>query len=164
MKNPYETLLGIIPDHPALRIMHFAQRPDTLSDALGDLTRTRDYEYRILTFDEAASQAFVQRFALSPHVKIKTVSPEQERFHVQAKMYDFVFIDRSIEHKNRFAKAIHPAIKNGGIVVVITRDIDADLEPWRHAFEEHFFVAFNRFELTEGLYVISAKKMHGWGG
>ncbi len=164
MNNPYATLLNIIPDHPALRIMHFAAQPDGLSDALGDLTRAREYEYLLLTFDADTTEAFVHRFAHMPHVKIKTVSPVQKRFHIQAKLYDYVFVSLSIEDKALFAQTIHSAIKNGGIVFVVTHDPHTDTEPWRRAFEEHFFVAFNRFELSEGLHIISAKKMHGWGG
>jgi hypothetical protein len=164
MKTPYETLLEIIPDHPAMRIMHFAARPDKLSDALGDLTRTREYEYRLLAFDADTADALSQRYAHMPHIKTKTVSPAQKRFHIQAKLYDYIFVSCAIEDKAHFAKAIHSAIKNGGIILIITSDPHTDTEPWRLAFEEHFFVAFNRFELADGLHVISAKKMHGWGG
>ena len=57
-------------------------------------------------------------------------------------------------------------MKNAANIFILLPDkaFREEIETWRKALEENFFVAFSTFELDEKWQVISAKKMHGWGG
>lgn len=163
MQKEYEKLLGIIPDHPAQRIMHFVERHTPLVDALAELTRTREYEYLLFAFDAEAARTLAQRFALSPHISVKPVTHDQARYHRQAKMYDFVFVEAAIPDPTAFLRRAYPAIKNAGTLLMLSHDPDLDIDAWREGMEEHYYVAFSTFELDGNTQVISGKKMHGWG-
>jgi len=164
MQKDYEQLLGIIPDHPALRIMHFVDRHTPLVDALAELTRIREYEYLLLTFDADTARTLAQHFALSPHISVKPITHDQARYHRQAKMYDFVFVEAAIPDPAIFLQRAYPAIKNAGSLLLLSHDPDLDTQAWRKGMEERYYVAFSAFELNADTQVISGKKMHGWGG
>jgi predicted nucleic acid-binding protein len=163
--HPIDQLLTIIPDHPALRVMHFVDRPTPLIDALADLTRRRDYEYRLLCFDEAQSDTLSRHYALEKRITVQSVTHDQARYHRQAKMYDYLFVEAHIPEVDTFLKKVYTSMKNAApFFALIHPNQRNQIETWRRAAEENFFVAFNTFDLTDSLHVISAKKMHGWGG
>ena len=164
MQTPYEKFLAVIPDHPAQRIMHFVDGQTPLTPALASLTHDRHYDYLLLCFDAAAAETLAQQHAASPHIKVKHVTHDQARFHIQAKMYDFVFVEAAIPDEAAFLRKVYTAMKNAAILFVLTAGKYEEIERWRIGTEENFYVAFNTFELSEGLQVVSAKKMHGWGG
>lgn len=164
MQNPYELLIEVIPDHPALRIMHLAQTHSILVDKLATLTQVRDYEYLLLCPDEAISLELSHCFASHPHIKVKSIAYTQTRFHVQAKMYDFVFVEAAVPDVTDFLKKIYRAMKNAAILFVFSSDGHEEVERWRVEMEDNFYVAFNTFALTGSIQIISGKKMHGWGG
>jgi len=164
MQNPYEPLIEVIPDHPALRIMHFTETHSILVDELAALTRARDYEYLLLSPDETISTELSHYFAAHPHIKARSVAYTQTRFHVQAKMYDFVFVEAAVPDATDFLKKMYRAMKNAATLFVLSSGGHEEVERWRIGMEENLYVAFNAFELTDTLQVISGKKMHGWGG
>ena len=162
MQTPYRQLLTIIPDHPAQRIMHLIDHPTPLVDLLSDFTRKREYDYLLLCFDPETARKLTERFALSSHVTVKHVTHDQARYHRQAKLYDFVFVEAGIPDPARFLQRVYPAIKNAGSLLLLSGD--PDVEAWREGMEAHYYVAFSAFELDSNTQVISGKKMHGWGG
>ena len=165
MQNPYEQLLGVIPDHPQLRILHFAPADTPLAAALAALTQARQYEYLLLSFDADAAQSLAERYAPYPHIRVRHVTHQQARFHTQARQYDYVFVESDIPDPYRFLPRVHTAMKNAATLFVLrAHDDPQETERWRMGMEEHYFVAFNAFGLGESLHLISAKKMHGWGG
>ncbi len=164
MQTPYEQLLAVIPDHPGQRILHFVDSHTLLSDALATLTRVRDYEYLLLCFDPQQAARLDRHFALSSHIKVKSVTHGQTRYHTQAKLYDYLFIEAAIPDPGDLLRRIYPAIKNGGMVFVLTHDANPQIDTWREEMERHNYVAFSAFDLEKGRRIVSAKKMHGWGG
>jgi uncharacterized LabA/DUF88 family protein len=79
-------------------------------------------------------------------------------------MYDFVFVEAVIDEKIHFVKTVYASMKNAGNIFVLQNHDKQCEEEWRITFEENFFVAFSAFDLDEQTRIISAKKMHGWGG
>jgi hypothetical protein len=160
-----DQLIDIIPDYPALRIMHFVDRESLLSDKLAALTDMQDYEYLILSLDDTIADVLSQRHTFHEHIKTKRVTHTQARYHIQAKMYDYVFVEATIPDPGDFLKRVYASMKNAAMIFILsTVDSSDEIETWRRATEEHYFVAFNTFELTDSIRIISAKKMHGWGG
>jgi hypothetical protein len=83
-------------------------------------------------------------------------------------MYDYVFVTAAIEEKMRedFLKKLHPAVKNGGNVLLFLPKGDLALrDVWTMLLEEHYYVATNAIDdLCVHYDVLITRKMHGWGG
>ena len=165
MTNALDHLIRIVPDHPAQRLMHFVDRGTPLTDKLAALAVSHEYEYQILTLDETVTASLSQRYAAEDAVKIRPITLERSRYNLQAKLYEFVFVEATVTDQTHFAKTVHSAMKNGAnLFILCPAQAAEEVETWRKILEESFFVAFSTFDLDETQQVISAKKMHGWGG
>ncbi len=166
MTNALDQLIQIIPDHPALRLMHFVDATTPLIDKLATLTISRDYEYQLLCLDGTLAASLSQQYTTVHEIRVRPISLDRSRYNLQAKLYDFVFVESTILDKSHFAKTVHPAMKNAANIFIILpkRSSNEEVETWQRVLEENFFVAFSTFELDDSFHVISAKKMHGWGG
>ncbi len=166
MTNALDSLIQIIPDHPALRLMHFVDTSTPLIDKLAALAVSRDYEYQLLCLDDALAASLSRQYTTTKEIKIRPITLERSRYNLQAKLYDFVFVEDAVEDKKHFVKTVYSAMKNAANIFILL-PVKADkeeIESWRRVLEENFFVAFSTFELDDTLQVVSAKKMHGWGG
>ncbi len=162
--NNIEQLISIIPDYPAQRIMHFVDEPSNLMELLSNLCLDREYEYQILCNDCEAMQSAKEKYPQNL-IKIRQVSLCQARYHIQAKMYDYIFVELEIADKKHFVKTVYSAMKNAANIFILRKKGEKTKEEeWRKALEENFFVAYSAFDLDEHYRIISAKKMHGWGG
>ncbi len=165
MTNALDQLTRIIPDHPALRLMHFVEASTPLIDTLAPLAQSRDYEYQLLALDDTLSALLLDQYATTDAIKIRPITFDRSRYNLQAKQYDFVFVEAAVENKEHFVKTVYGAMKNAANIFLLLSTGDAgEIETWRKVLEENFFVAFSSFELDEARKVVSAKKMHGWGG
>jgi len=165
MTNALDQLIQIIPDHPALRLMHFVDAPTPLTDKLATLTTSRDYEHQLLCLDNTLTASLSRQYATEKAIKIRPITLDRSRYNLQAKLYDFVFVEATISDPEHFVKTVHGAMKNGAnLFILIPTDASAEVDTWRKVLEKNFYVAFSTFALTDTLQVVSAKKMHGWGG
>jgi len=165
MTNALDTLIHTIPDHPAIRIMHIVDTPTDVLERLSALVGERHYELDLLLFDAQELARLKVHYGQNPRITVRSISLDQARYHRQAKLYDYVFVDAMIADPDLFVKRLYPAMKNGAnIFLLLPPPSHAVVESWRKALEAHFYVAFSAFELSESYHVISAKKMHGWGG
>ena len=161
-----EQLLSIIPDHPALRIMHITDGNTQLSDALFKLIKTKEYELQLNIINDDYYEEIKDRYT-HKEVTVKKITFEQRRYASMAKTYDFVFVSTMVPEilQNQFAKTIHTHIKNAGnIILFLEKDNLKLLDSWRQVLEENYFVASNTIDLFDEYEVLSSKKMHGWGG
>ena len=166
MINALDQLIQVIPDHPALRLMHFVDTPTLLTDKLAALATSRDCEHQLLCLDETLAASLSRQYAEKEAIKVRSITLERSRYNLQAKLYDFVFVESSVSDLSHFVKTVHSAMKNGAnIFILLSKNIsENEIETWRNALEENFFVAFSAFDLGETRQVVGAKKMHGWGG
>ncbi len=165
MTNALDQLIQIIPDHPALRLMHFVDATTPLIDKLATLTVLRNYEYQLLCLDSTLAASLSQQYTTVHEIKVRPITLDRSRYHLQAKLYDFVFVEASVEEKEHFVKTVYGAMKNAAnIFILLSAEDTGEIETWRNVLEGNFFVAFSAFELDDTLQVVSAKKMHGWGG
>ena len=166
MTNALDQLIQIIPDHPALRLMHFVDATTPLMDKLATLAISRDYEYQLLCLDETLAASLSQQYTTAHEIKVRPITLDRSRYHLQGKLYDFVFVEASVESKEHFVTTVYSAMKNAAnIFILLPAKADKEeIESWRRILEENFFVAFSAFGLGDTLQVVSAKKMHGWGG
>lgn len=164
MQTSYEHLVTVIPNHPAQRIMHFVDKNTPLTGVLASLTHDREYEYLLLCFDAPLTRTLSHQYTSLPHIKVKHVTHDQTRYHTQARMYDYVFVEADIPDETIFLRTIYPSMKNAAALFVLSAGKRKEIERWRVGLEENFYVAFSTFPLSDAVRVTSARKMHGWGG
>jgi hypothetical protein len=161
-----EQLLSIIPDHPALRIMHISQSGTALSDALATLVEKREYEFLLNVTDDTFYDEALNRYN-DDACSVKKMKFEQKRYVTMAKTYDYIFVtaDVPLEMQEQFAKTIHGHIKNAGnIILFLEKGNLRVLDGWRQTLEENYYVATNTIDLFKEYEIVISKKMHGWGG
>ena len=165
MTHPIDNLIRIIPDHPGMRIMHFVDAPTVLVDKLAALTQARAYEYQLQCLNPDLAASMQQRFADTPTCKVRKLALGSPRYHIQAKLYDFVFVEADIPDPEHFLKTVYSAMKNAAnIFILLPSEQKHQIETWRSIMEANYYVAFSSFALDDQTLILSAKKMHGWGG
>jgi len=167
-KNKLKQLLTIIPDHPMVRILHFADSGETIPSLLSDLAINKSYEYQINCLDERFFTLIQQRFANTKAVKPVIFSLSRPRYMIQGKLYDYLFVTAPIPKEMRkvFLQRAHPVIKNGGnILLFLPKGDHTQRFEWMRLLEENYYVASNTIDdLFEHYDLLISKKMHGWGG
>jgi hypothetical protein len=161
-----EQLLSIIPEHPALRIMHISQSGTQLSDALATLVKQREYEFLLNITNDIFYEEINSRYS-DESSSVKKMKFEQRRYVSMAKTYDYIFVtsDVPVEMQEQFAKTIHGHIKNAGnIILFLEKNNLKVLDSWRQILEENYYVATNTIDLFKEYEIVISKKMHGWGG
>ncbi len=160
-KEQITELLTIIPDnYPSIEIFHLCDRYVSTIKVFNEFSTKREYGYDLFLLDEDKSN-----FLDSCSFKILKLS--QRRYNRHSKLYDFIFIDidfEKIEDIEQFVKKIYPICKNGAKVIFFCND-KIELTELSKILEENFFVAINSIDNTiDDIEILSAQKMHGWGG
>ena len=161
-----EQLLSIIPDHPAIQIMHITQNDNKLSDTLESLVKKNEYTLLLNVTDDSFYDELRERY-IDNSCSVKKMKFEQRRYASMAKLFDFVFVTATVpnEFQEQFAKTIHGHIKNAGnIILFLEKNNLQVVDRWRQILEENYFVATNTIDLFSEYEILISKKMHGWGG
>ena len=162
-----EQLLSIINLYPAIRIMHFSDGGDVLTEKICEFCSKYEYEYQLNTLNKASYEELQAKYMEHKLVKIKHINPKQPRYATQAKLYDYLFVTSDIydEGRGEFVQKCYGAIKNAGLFIVfIAKDDMREYHLWSELLSEHNFVAINRLDTFANHDIVIAKKMHGWGG
>ena len=166
-KSKLEQLLQIIPDHPMMRIAHFADSGEKMTEILSDFCRQRAYEYQINCTHIDFYEKMDEKYHRSENVKVVKFALERPRYMMQGKLYDFLFVTSSIEAHmlEAFIERCHPIIKNAGnIILFLPKKHSAERYEWMRLLEEHNYVASSTIDdLCEHYDLLISKKMHGWG-
>jgi len=161
-----EQILSIIPNHPAMRIMHISEGGEQFCDALKDFTEQREYEYQLNITNDIFYYKIKELYSDNEWCNIKQMDYKQRKYVNMAKQYDFVFVTASISNgvEEDFAKKIHSHIKNAGnLIMFLPKDDIESKYKWFRYLEESLFVAINSIDIFENYEIVIAKKMHGWG-
>lgn len=94
-------------------------------------------------------------------VRTRPYRSDQRRYDLGGRLFDHVFVTAPLPDPLRWLERVHSAVMNGGRVFVAHFG-SLDPEAWERAMEERDFVAVHPIE-SEGLRMVSGKKMHGWG-
>ena len=165
--NAIEQLLTIIPDHPAIRIMHFSDGGEPLCDAIKSFCKTREYEYQLNTLNDDFQARAKELYAEKGVCSTKQIKWEQRRYAIMARLYDFLFVTTTVPEEKRemFIKNVFSDIKNAGnIILFLPKNDPKTTEVWWQLLDENLFVAINTIDMFENYEILIAKKMHGWGG
>jgi len=167
-KDKLDQLLTIIPDHPQIRLLHFADSGIELPRMLNDFVTEKAYEYQLHCTDQAYFSYVERTLQSTPHTKARYFALTRPRYTIQGKLYDFVFVTADIEEQMReaFLQRVHPIIKNGGsIMLFVPKGDHTQRFAWMQLLEENYYVASNTIDdLFEHYDLLISRKMHGWGG
>ena len=167
-KEALEQLLTIIPDHPQIRLLHFADSGEALPLMLADFAKQRDYGYQLHATDKSYAAQIAPHLPQADEIKAKFFPLSRPRYMQQGKLYDFVFVTTTIEKQMReaFLQRVHPIIKNGGsIMLFIPKGDHTQRFNWMQLLEENYYVASNTIDDLFAHYdLLISRKMHGWGG
>jgi len=167
-KEKFAQLLTIIPDHPMVRLLHFADSGIELPRILDDFVMQKGYEYQINCTDQAYFAYIERTMKSSGQTKARYFALTRPRYMQQGKLYDFVFVTAAVETalQEAFLQRLHPIIKNGGNILLFLPKGDHDQRfEWMRLLEENYYVASNTIDdLFEYYDLLISKKMHGWGG
>jgi len=167
-KDKLEKLLGIIADAPALRIAHFSESGEMMTEILSDFCQKKGYEYQINCTDASFFDTMSNKFKDKEGVKPIKFTLERPRYMMQGKLYEYLFVTTVIKEEMRsdFLKRAHGIIKNAGnILIFLPKGSYEERYNWMALLEEHYYVASNTIDdLFENYDVLISKKMHGWGG
>ncbi len=167
-QNKLEKLLEIIPSYPALRIAHFSESGEMMTEILSDFCQKRKYEYQINCTNSSFYDAMSSKYKDADEVKPIKFTLERPRYMMQGKVYEYLFVTTAIKEEMRsdFLKKAHGIIKNAGhILIFLPKGSYEERYNWMALLEEHYYVASNTIDdLFENYDVLISKKMHGWGG
>jgi len=167
-QDKLEKLLGIIPSSPALRIAHFTDSGEMMTEVLSDFCQKREYEYQINCTDNSFFDLISDKYKNMANIKTIKFTLERPRYMIQGKMYEFLFVTANIKDEMRsdFIRKAHGIIKNAGnILIFLPKGSYEERYSWITLLEEHYYVASNTIDdLFENYDVLISKKMHGWGG
>ncbi len=167
-RDKLKKLLEIISDSPALRIAHFSQSGEMMTEVLNDFCQKREYEYQINCTSPSFFDAMSLKYKETEGTKPINFNLQRPRYMLQGKLYDYLFVTSTIEEAMRsdFLKRAHGIIKNAGnILIFLPKDSYEERYHWITLLEEHYYVASNTIDdLFENYDLLISKKMHGWGG
>jgi len=159
VKKLFDSLLK----SPGMRVMHFSNDKSLINE-IKEFCNLSQYEseYLIITFNEKAQESLK---ALEDDItKVKYYSENRPRYNIQAKLYDYLFINILPKDRESFFKRVYSALKNGAPIFIFLQKEQRDLAfKIEQELIESNYVAINFIELDNYL-IVSAKKMHGWGG
>lgn len=167
-KTKLEQLLQIVPDHPMIRMAHFADSGMEMTEILGRFCQQKGYEYQINCTDPSFYEKAAEAYKHSRNVKVIKFTLERPRYMIQGKLYDFLFVTSLIQESLRevFIERCHPVIKNAGnIIIFLPKGYRKERYEWMRLLEEYNYVASSTIDdLFEHYDILISKKMHGWGG
>jgi len=164
-------IVNIILPYPATRVMHISDGEAKFEDEikltqrLFEHTQRCDYDFQLNLLRSDKLEEYKSRFS-SPHSSVRLLHPQQPRYGMQGKFYDYLYVTADIEDAllGEFIQKVYTVIKSGGIIIAFTDKNLETYERWFHLLQDSYFVAINPIDISEDFHIITARKMHGWGG
>ncbi len=164
-------IVNIILPYPATRVMQISdgqvQFDDEikLTQRLFEHTQRCDYDFQLNLVRSDKLEEYKSRFS-SPSSSVRLLHLKQPRYGMQGKFYDYLYVSATIEEEmlGEFIQKVYTVIKSGGIILAFTDKNPQTYERWFHTLQDNYFVAINPIDISDDFHIISARKMHGWGG
>lgn len=156
-------LLDSLQKSPGMRIMHFCADKKHITPIKDFCKEESSFcEYLIVTFTEEDAKKLTSH--KNSYCKVNYLSPKRPRFNMNAKLYDYLFVETIPEERTLFFKKIYYALKNAALLFIL---LDKEQKSLSMEIESELidcnYVAVNKIEI-DSLLIVSAKKMHGWSG
>ncbi|WP_200762944.1 hypothetical protein [Nitrosophilus alvini] len=154
------SLFGIIPDLPGVRVYQFSDNID-FSKELSKEARNRDFELEIVVFSE---DFFYKLNSLEgENIKLRKVEFNKPKYNLRSTLYDTVFVNidiSTLQDIELFFRKIYRMMKNAAnIIVPVSKECKEEIAA---LLEKCNYVAINDIDLDEKNCAIVGRKMHGW--
>jgi len=167
-----DDIVNIILPYPATRVMQISDGQSHFDDEikltqrLFELIQERDYDFQINLLNNNKLEEYKERFSLQGLSSVRPLHPKQPRYGMQGKFYDYLYVTADIEDAmlEEFIKKVYEVIKSGGLIIAFTDKNLKTYDKWFNLLQDNFFVAINTIDISEDFHIVTAKKMHGWGG
>jgi len=156
-------LLNSLPKSPAMRIIHITNS-NKLCSEIQNFSKDTDNsnEYLILTLKQELETSL--KSLENSYTKVKYLDTNRPKYNIQAKLYDYLFIEALANDRESFFKKCYSTLKNAAPIFIFLNREQKELSyKIESELIECNYVATNKMEIDDFL-VISAKKMHGWSG
>ncbi len=159
----FDRLVSIIPPYPGVAIFHMADEGEALPQMLDAYARDRDYIYHLVS----TNTDFAEKMQQEGVEKVRKITYQQQRYNQHSRIYDYIYIEidpLALENPQLFMKKIYAISKNAAKILFFVPKERGGLDALEALLEKANFVAINPIDdMFEGVYVLSAQKMHGWG-
>lgn len=163
MQFNIEAIFELIPVAPFLRVLTVLDSNDAKNLlALKEHLSSVDGELDIISYQPLSSEIK----ALSK-TTLKEVDSYKTLFETDNRAYEFTLLIETIqkvEDKLRFFRQLYHTLENSGNFICLVNKVEVDKEEIKELLAEVNFVAVNDIDFFETHHIITAKKMHGWGG
>ena len=162
--NAIPQLLSILPNHPALSLMQFAQEDDAVAHALKELAVNKEYEF-LLNITEKENLEKSKLLEEENICRVKAIKWQQRRYASMGTLYYNVFVTAPVpkEHRETFLSNVLYHIKTAGhICFFLEKNNYKELDEWWALLEEKMLVAISTLDISEEFTILLGKKMHGW--
>lgn len=166
-------IVNIILPYPATRVMQISDAQAYFEDEikltlkLFELIEANDYDFQLNLLNSQQMEAYKKQFTherVSSSVRL--LHPKQPRYGMQGKFYDYLYVTAQIDTamQEEFVKKVYEVIKSGGLIIAFVPKTSQEYERWFHLLQDNSFVAINTIDICEHFHIVTARKMHGWGG
>jgi len=97
-------------------------------------------------------------------IRKRVFRASQERYNLQGRLYDYVFVNAVMDEMETFLERIYTAMMNAGRIYIDSKNCkEKNCETLGQIIEKCNYLSVNLIALSEETAYLSARKMHGWG-
>jgi hypothetical protein len=159
MATTLERLLDSLQPYPAMQFLLFAEGWGPLERTLLEYAEREGHTILLYTLRDELADALPDSDAL----RHRPYRLEQPRYNLRGRLYNHAFVFGTIpDTPESFARKVYTGIANAGELFL--RLPLGEVPEWERCLEAGNYVALSRIEVREGICLLAARKMHGWGG
>ncbi len=154
----FRRLLESLQPYPDMRFLLFAKRWGELEEELLQFCKDQNHSIQCYEMGEFLAPSHDRALFRSRAYRI-----EQSRYNLQGRLYNHAFVTAiPADEPLSFAKKLYSGLVNAGSLYLFCSKEEA--LSWQEALEAANYVASSLIELNSWRCIVSARKMHGWGG
>ena len=159
LTETFGKLLESLQPYPQMQFLLFSGEWGAPERRLLEFCEARDHRlmlYRLPGGPEAPPPE-------NERIRLRPWRREQSRYNLQGRLYNHAFVTAlPPEEPETFAAKVYTGIANaGGLYLFVPLP---ETRKWEEVLSQSNYVAISRIEEREGLCLLAARKMHGWGG
>jgi len=157
-----EKVLDSLQPYPEMQLLLFSGRWGPLETTLLRFAEREGHTILLYTL----SEELVTRLPDSTQLKHRSYRIEQPRYNLRGRLYNHAFVfDTVPDTPESFARKIYTGIANaGGLYLLLKGEEAENAARWERVLLGSNYVAANPIGLDDRQILLSARKMHGWGG
>ena len=154
----FSQLLYSLQPYPAMRFLLFCSEWGERERTLARFCLEGEHELQVYGVDmdmQSIDDAKIRK---------RVFRASQERYNLQGRLYDYVFVNAVMDEMETFLERIYTAMMNAGRIYIDSKNCEEkNCETLGQIIEKCNYLSVNLIALSEETAYLSARKMHGWG-